>query len=456
IIDTVVTCTLKFTAAGMRAHGVMFAGGDLLSLNLTDKAIAARREDTELLDAYGKYLKGMLGLFHVKLSGTRGTVNEHWGHPNSKFPGSLWSQNTFLSRKAIPAGWKAKQLPPFRPTYELMLILSLPAHILDGFRIYCGAESLDSWVESNLTWREIATVSETVVEKLCSASTVEELRQLTEADRDPQLENTILCNRDMLLLLLFTTSIKAGDVGMVVNILAHWMVMFRGTGSMPKYADALFELINNLKRWPPALRDAYLNNWLVNLTGKILAFKEIDLLQEHQNFWAKVIYNARGSNRSWDWLSMITVVIFNLRDVMRNVQTQFKIPHHGISHTSPNAAVDIARLEGWLESNKLQTYVKERPGKDSILRVRDLMVAGAAYANTPGAFKNFRRETRKVSYKKTEPAEPESDSDEDDEEIDHRERQLDTVEPDDLMHDDEDFTHMSDQLLGMAQEVVGV
>ncbi|KAJ6555255.1 hypothetical protein B0H10DRAFT_2201691 [Mycena sp. CBHHK59/15] len=298
VIDTTVTRTLQLTAAGMRAHGVMFAGGDLLSLNLTDKAIAARREDTELLDAYGSYLKGMLGLFHVKLSGTRGTVNEHWGKPNSKFPGSLWTQNSFLSRKSISVGWKAKKLAPFRPTYELMLTLSLPAHILDGFRIHCGADSLDSWVESNLSWADIESVSEVVVEQLCSASTVEELRMLPEAERDPQLENTILCNHDMLLLLLFTTSIKSGDVGMVLNILAHWMVMFRGTGSMPKYADALFELINNLKRWPPALRvqclidgnsEAYLNNWLVNLSGKINGFKEIDLLQEHQNFWAKGI-----------------------------------------------------------------------------------------------------------------------------------------------------------------------
>jgi hypothetical protein len=38
---------------------------------------------------------------------------------------------------------------------------------------------------------------------------------------------------------------------------------------------------------------AYLNNWLVNLTGKLNAFKEIDLLQEHQNFWANGPENHR-------------------------------------------------------------------------------------------------------------------------------------------------------------------
>ncbi|KAJ7458457.1 hypothetical protein FB451DRAFT_1507639 [Mycena latifolia] len=435
VIDTMVIRTLQLNNAGMRSHGVMFNGGDLLSLSLTQ--VAARREDTNLLDRYGAYLKGMLGLFHVKLSGTRGTLNEHWGEPNSKFPGSLWSQNAFLARKSIPGGWKAKKLPPFRPAHELMLSLSLPAHIIDGFRIYCGSELLEAWVDSNPTWESIGSVSELVVEKLCSASTVEELRLLPEAERDPQLD---------------------GDVGTVLNVLTHWMVMFRGTGSMPKYADALFELINNLKRWPPALREAYLNNWLVNLTGKIRGFKEVDLLQEHQNFWAKVIYNARGSNRSWEWLSMVTIIIFNLRDVMRNVQSQFKIPHHGISHTSPQTTVDIGNLKECLETNRLQTYVQNRAGKDKILRTRDLMVAGAAYANTPSAFKNFRREVRKVSYKTNSLVDNESEEEEEEDVLDE---EIDAfrnapIEQDDLMHDDEEFTGMADELLSMADEASGL
>lgn len=38
----------------------------------------------------------------------------------------------------------------------------------------------------------------------------------------------------------------------------------------------------------PKLKSAYLKNWLVNVTGKVDTFKEVDLLQEHQNFWLKV------------------------------------------------------------------------------------------------------------------------------------------------------------------------
>ena len=34
--------------------------------------------------------------------------------------------------------------------------------------------------------------------------------------------------------------------------------------------------------------NAFLKNWLANLSGKANGFKEMDLLQEHQNFCTKV------------------------------------------------------------------------------------------------------------------------------------------------------------------------
>ena len=62
----------------------------------------------------------------------------------------------------------------------------------------------------------------------------------------------------------------------------------RGTGKMPKYSDALFKVKMFLKTADPAVREAFLDNWLVNLSGRENGFKEVDLLQEHHNFWAKV------------------------------------------------------------------------------------------------------------------------------------------------------------------------
>ncbi|KAJ7926374.1 hypothetical protein B0H13DRAFT_1582106, partial [Mycena leptocephala] len=117
-------------------------------------------------------------------------------------------------------------------------------------------------------------------------------------------------------------------------------------------------------------------NWLVNLTGRPYRFKPVDLLQEHQNFWAKIIYTAKGTNKSWEWLSMITVCIFTLRDAMRTVQTAFDIPAYGEKHKTPLIKDEVALLANALQSEKIQTIVSRRPANDHVDSVRDLIKEG--------------------------------------------------------------------------------
>jgi hypothetical protein len=206
------------------------------------------------MDSMGCFTKPQLGLFHAKVAGTRLTTNEHWGTPNSRSPWSLWKINSLLGRKAITAGWKAKSLPPFRPALELILQITLPAHILDGFRIFCPFDTLEQWVSHVQDHQSIREVAAKIHTELCSARRVAKLRRLPETKRDVPLENIILFNRDALILRELRFAIKRGDIGSVTNVLAHWMVMFRGSGKMPKYADALFHVITDLKTMDPKLR----------------------------------------------------------------------------------------------------------------------------------------------------------------------------------------------------------
>jgi hypothetical protein len=55
-------------------------------------------------------------IFHEKVAATQMTVNEYWGSPNSKALWSLWKVNSLLGHKPMTADWKAKKLPPFRPS----------------------------------------------------------------------------------------------------------------------------------------------------------------------------------------------------------------------------------------------------------------------------------------------------------------------------------------------------
>ncbi|KAJ6563464.1 hypothetical protein B0H10DRAFT_2239438 [Mycena sp. CBHHK59/15] len=351
VFATIFKSTLKLTAEDIQRHGVVICAGDQLSASLFDKVAASRRDDVDLLDNLGRYGKEQLGIFHEKVAGTRMTINEHWGTPNSRALWSLWRMNSLLGRKAITAGWKSKTLPPFRPAYELMIDLVLPATILDGFRLFCPCDTLEDWVDSLLDWQSVRDVA--------------------------------------------------------------------------------------AKSMHPKLREAYLMNWLANLSGKLLRFKEMDLLQEHQNFWLKVIYNAKGSNRSWEWLGMISVSIFALRDVIRRVQLDYKIPHNGETHTNPSKTEDVRAVRDYLELHKLQSF---------------------SYANTARAFKTFRPDTRRAVNLGTANGLSNPVEDEEDDEIANHDNYGQDLDLDlgDLALDEEEFPariEVSD-FVAMATEAI--
>ncbi|KAJ7168843.1 hypothetical protein C8R46DRAFT_897511 [Mycena filopes] len=389
--------SLGVTDDDLRAHGLMFTDGDLLTDSLVDKVEAARRNSDGPIDGMKASIR-RFGLFHAKMAGCRLVINEHWGQPNSLWPGSLWWEHTqLLKRKPISAGWKAKKAAPWKPSHELLQI-SLAAHVTDGFRVHCGASNLDTWAKT-ATMDDFNTVAERVYRKLFTTQAVDDLRSLPH--RDISHENVVLLNRDTLFYIEFVAAIKKGDIGRVVNVLQVWMVMMRSPKTMPKYADAIFETLRRIDRYDPILKRYFLHNWLVNLTGRPYSFKEVDLFQEHQNFWAKIIYNAKGSNRSWEWLSMITVCIFTLRDTMRTVQKTFNITGYGERHTVPDMSKEVKALADALQQEQLQEYVVDRPANDpdnttAVAPVRDLLEEGAKYADSRGAFKKFTPERRRA------------------------------------------------------------
>lgn len=173
----------------------------------------------------------------------------------------------------------------------------------------------------------------------------------------------------------------------------------------------------------------------------------------------EVIYSARGSNRSWEWLAMVSVSIFTLRDVIRRMQIEFKIPYNGKSHTSPSTADDIHTLRCYLESHKLQEYHPERTGNKFATAARDLLSAGMEYTNKANAFKSFIRDSRKAVNKGVQSARPQAHGNGDESEddgVDHDFGHDVDVGLDDLAMDEEEFPPFVDphDFVEMAREFI--
>ncbi|KII93222.1 hypothetical protein PLICRDRAFT_100248 [Plicaturopsis crispa FD-325 SS-3] len=226
----------------------------------------------------------------------------------------------------------------------------------------------------NASWSVLEEHATKIVDKYASSAVVADMRWRRQAQTnaaaanplaepsvpagDMVFENAILFLRDALISREFTDAIKCGDSGRVVLVLKTWAIGFRGSGRT-KYAHEMlhlwkpngkvvighgYNLCHNISHvWPKGLRDIVFNNWLLNPTGRPNAWVEVDLMQEHMNYWIKNFYQAHGSSASWEWLGMIGPCVSILRYLVTSMNMAFG-SYQGNRHATLNLTHDIPEL----------------------------------------------------------------------------------------------------------------
>ncbi|THV02117.1 hypothetical protein K435DRAFT_607652, partial [Dendrothele bispora CBS 962.96] len=285
----------------------------------------------------------MPGLFHGKMADMHGFLTIHLGKsPSAKNPASLAFHNACLNRLPITP----TSLPNFRTCRDLVFT-SLYARVLHCLLLVSGKKSLEEYADTLNSWEQLYGDAKAIYRMYADAGMVDDLRWEREFEGegkgDMVYENAILFLRDALISREFTDAVKAGDSGRILLVLKIWALSFRGNGRT-KYAYEMLHLIHSVTSvWPKEIRNIVLNNWLVNTTGKPDSFLEVDLMQEHLNYWIKVVYKAHGSNSSWEWLDMITPCIGILREIARKMNGMLGADI-GAKHTVADLGDDIYTL----------------------------------------------------------------------------------------------------------------
>ncbi|KAJ7590258.1 hypothetical protein C8J56DRAFT_1048420 [Mycena floridula] len=310
----------------------------------------------------------MPGLFHGKIADMHGILNTHWGKPNSGNcnPRSLSFHNSQLNRLPITL----TSLPTFRVCRDLVFV-SLYARVLHCLLLVSKHKTLEDYIENVDDWTTFYNHGQAVYDNYTSALEVSDLRWEREMSKprnedgttipavnmtegDMVYENALLFLRDALISREYTDAIKTGDSGRVLLVLKAWALGFQGNGRT-KYAYEMLHIIHNLTHvWPKAVCEIVLNNWLLCPSGNPKSFIEVDLIQEHMNYWIKSYYKAYGSNASWEWLALIAAYI-------------------GTQHAPPDLTNDINRLMQSLEENNVYTLTKGCVLDDDDLPVADVM-----------------------------------------------------------------------------------
>ncbi|KAF7372061.1 hypothetical protein MVEN_00064400 [Mycena venus] len=327
----------------------------------------------------------MPGLFHAKIADCHGLLETHFGKPTA-------ADYTHL-------------LSPFRTCRDLIMV-SLYARILHCLLLVSGKDSLEACAESIDSYATLVSYAHKIYATYADVDRVQELRERRlpeerkrEAESkaakktgqaeastsspphirkgDMVLENGILFLCDALLTREFSDAIKAGDSGRVLVILRMWAFCYRGNGRT-KYAHEMLHLLHDLICvWTKELRYIVLQNWLANPQGKPYSFVEIDLVQEHLNFWIKKIYKADGAGHSWDWLALISPCV----DILRQLATKINIDlgaRQGSKHASPDLAEDITALMDSLGEHEVYIEKEGRVLDDDKKPVPDVLAVGMA------------------------------------------------------------------------------
>ena len=85
---------------------------------------------------------------------------------------------------------------------------------------------------------------------------------------DQVKENATLCMQHLALAELFRMAMRDGDSGVVTYMLDIWTLFFHGTNNSKYAAEFLEETINRRLVWTDLYKEVWLNNCLVNLTGR--------------------------------------------------------------------------------------------------------------------------------------------------------------------------------------------
>ncbi len=97
--------------------------------------------------------------------------------------------------------------------------------------------------------------------------------------------------------------------------------------------------------FPPSLCTAILNNFLVNPSGRPGHWHELDLLQEHFNFWLKRLFNTKSLDFESSFLREVVGLnlsgFCDMRDFMFEI---FGLRGPGKSHTDTDNYADINSL----------------------------------------------------------------------------------------------------------------
>ncbi|THH07072.1 hypothetical protein EW146_g9429 [Bondarzewia mesenterica] len=193
-------------------------------------------------------------------------------------------------------------------------------------------------------------------------------------DGDWPLANCMMLMRNGIWFLEYCKAVALGDIGRTWEVIKLLIFTFAGAGNT-NYTAYLVEMYCNITYdYPEATREALFNNWLVNLQGQPGHFLELDLMQEHFNFWLEELAQHKGKEFDDDWYrEVLSMHVHHFIRLTKEMEANVNLKERRTNHVEPHMDNELREVIRLCREHDLHV---RRQGRDWGFHVSDDQTLG--------------------------------------------------------------------------------
>jgi hypothetical protein len=323
-----------------------------------------------------KYIEPIMGMFHLMMAILQQLYRIHFGKEKDSWSLRMWMDELGKDYRKM---WDDSQKGPVKDFHASRDALYI---VLKGYVLASVGTALDkdcsnlteySAIMDSISRSRLTKAIEHVAEYCCDFQYVHKRRSEANDKRNPDRENMILFLQHGLILRVFDQAVRAGDSGLMCAAISFFTVWLQGTGSA-NYKCGLLRLTAQLRGiWSERLQKFWMENCLVNLSGKRNAFMPLDQLNEYIVREVKNKMQPYMTEQTDDYLrnkmSLLTMFFWEVRRKFADETDADIFDFHSSSVDEWN---DIRRVV----ERVLDGELMNKKGRDESRTVTDIFMEG--------------------------------------------------------------------------------
>ena len=320
-----------------------------------------------------------MGIFHLEMTIIQQLYKSHFGKEQDAWSLHMWMEELGQDYRKMWDDSQKGHVKNFRASRDIFFMV-LKGYVFASVatEISGTCATFSQYTESlqNIPQSKLSDAIEKVIDYCSDFQYVDRMRDAPDEKRDVDRENMILFMQHGLVLRVFDQAVRTGDSGLMCAAISFFTVWLQDTGSA-NYKIGLLRLTAQLRGvWSERMRSFWMENCLVNLSGKRKAFMPLDMLNEYIVREVKdnmqPYMTEQTDDYLWNKLSLLTMFFW---EVKRKFAGETDVDIFDFHSSNVDEYNDIRHVTDKVLREGLVKVCVDRPSRGGRM-VSDLFVEG--------------------------------------------------------------------------------